>query len=220
MTKHQPVPAAILQSLLTYDPETGKITRKSNGMPVYHERTPGGPRMELSGRKYDSRRMAWALHTGEWPPHRRLKTRGDRYDLRASNFLVVPEGEQYCPTCDTVKPIQEFHQNPQRKSGHGTYCKPCSQRRHQQTKDKYDEKNLAKKYGLSVFAYRKLVREKGGKCWICGAEPNGKRLSVDHCHKTNGVRGLLCQHCNTGLGHFRDSPKLLLTAAKYLLDKL
>jgi hypothetical protein len=52
------------------------------------------------------------------------------------------------------------------------------------------------------------------ECVICGSEEN---LVVDHCHKTNIVRGMLCNHCNRGLGHFRDDPELLEFARIYLL---
>ena len=41
---------------------------------------------------------------------------------------------------------------------------------------------------------------------------------VDHCHKTNKIRGMLCNHCNRGLGHFRDDPELLEFARIYLLS--
>lgn len=51
-------------------------------------------------------------------------------------------------------------------------------------------------------------------CTICGDEGN---LVVDHDHKTNMVRGMLCNHCNRGLGHFKDDPNLLEYAKIYLL---
>jgi hypothetical protein len=41
-------------------------------------------------------------------------------------------------------------------------------------------------------------------------------LCLDHCHTSLGVRGLLCRHCNSGLGMFRDRPDLMLRAIAYL----
>ena len=40
---------------------------------------------------------------------------------------------------------------------------------------------------------------------------------IDHDHETGKERGLICGHCNTGLGFFRDNPKALRSAASYLL---
>lgn len=57
----------------------------------------------------------------------------------------------------------------------------------------------------------KLIKTEG--CTICGSK---EKLVVDHCHKGNFVRGMLCNHCNRGLGHFRDDPILLEFAKKYL----
>ena len=51
------------------------------------------------------------------------------------------------------------------------------------------------------------------QCVICGVEEG---LVVDHDHVTDKVRGMLCNHCNRGLGHFRDDPMLLEFAAQYL----
>lgn len=53
-------------------------------------------------------------------------------------------------------------------------------------------------------------------CSICGSE---ERLVVDHCHNSGEVRGMLCNHCNRGLGHFRDNPETMLNAIAYLRSK-
>lgn len=56
------------------------------------------------------------------------------------------------------------------------------------------------------------------KCDICGKEESGssrrKTLHLDHTgHK---ARGILCQSCNLGLGHFKDSVERLQKAIQYL----
>jgi hypothetical protein len=56
---------------------------------------------------------------------------------------------------------------------------------------------------------RKTVKD----CVIFGSK---EKLVVDHDHKNNKIRGMLCNHCNRGLGHFRDDPMLLEFAAQYL----
>jgi Autographiviridae endonuclease VII len=63
--------------------------------------------------------------------------------------------------------------------------------------------------------YQTLITHQEGKCAICGEFPN-KKLCHDHDHDTGLIRGLLCHNCNTGLGHFKDSEKLLLKAIEYL----
>ena len=62
-----------------------------------------------------------------------------------------------------------------------------------------------------------------GKCAICGKtlslDPKYRRVNfanLDHNHTSGQLRGILCGHCNRGLGLFADKPALLLKAAQYL----
>jgi recombination endonuclease VII len=79
-----------------------------------------------------------------------------------------------------------------------------------------------REYGLSPDAYAALVIESGGFCPICGrqSEPTGQRaLVVDHCHKAEEVRGLVCLRCNTLLGYLDEEvlgPAWLRSAEVYL----
>lgn len=74
--------------------------------------------------------------------------------------------------------------------------------------------NRLKKYGLTLSQWRKMLSKQGGVCAICG---DGKaNLVIDHCHTTGKVRGLLCSHCNTGLGCFKDRRSSLIYAVRYL----
>jgi len=74
---------------------------------------------------------------------------------------------------------------------------------------------LNNRYGMTLEEYEELNNKQGGKCAICG-NMTDIDLCVDHDHKTNKVRGLLCNKCNVGLANFRDNPELLLAASSYL----
>jgi len=60
----------------------------------------------------------------------------------------------------------------------------------------------------------KSLIETTKECTICGANSD---LVVDHNHRTNKIRGMLCNRCNQGLGQFKDDPMLLEMARIYLL---
>lgn len=74
-------------------------------------------------------------------------------------------------------------------------------------------------YGINPSAYKQILEKQEGKCAICGCyNLSAKKVfSIDHCHKTGKVRGLLCSNCNTALGLFKDKASNLLAAANYLL---
>ncbi len=68
--------------------------------------------------------------------------------------------------------------------------------------------------------YFKMLVEQKGCCAICKkgeTHPEQTFLSIDHCHKTGKVRGLLCSKCNAGIGFLQDSPINAFEAYKYLL---
>jgi hypothetical protein len=137
--------------------------------------------------------------------------------------------EKKCTKCGVSKPLFDFHKRPDTKDGRRTDCKACFSQRHKDTwksktkeeRDTINRKNRLKHYyGLSVEEYQQMVEKQNRKCYICGneADYNGKPLYVDHCHASGQVRKLLCQHCNSGLGMFRDNPELLIKAADYVKE--
>jgi len=78
-----------------------------------------------------------------------------------------------------------------------------------------------KRYGLTLEEFLSLANLQGGRCAICRRLPQEargdvRRLAVDHDHQTNAVRGLLCNHCNAGLGAFGDDILRLQAAIDYL----
>jgi hypothetical protein len=80
------------------------------------------------------------------------------------------------------------------------------------------QRELIKKYGLTLQDYDFLFKQQKGLCAIC-KRPSGA-LHIDHCHKNERVRGLLCNQCNLGLGSFKDSPEILTQAIIYLRSTL
>jgi hypothetical protein len=70
------------------------------------------------------------------------------------------------------------------------------------------------RYGLTLCQYEDMWNEQSGKCSICRVSLISPR--IDHCHKNNKVRGILCDRCNIVLGSVNDNPRLLRRLAKYL----
>jgi hypothetical protein len=139
-----------------------------------------------------------------------------------------------CKKCNENKDISLFRQtNYKRKDGGQnlkTVCRDCENQdrlynyRHKGGKEKQKlraQRNNLKKYGLTVDDYNNMLKKQQGNCAICSSSVSHRtntnyNLFVDHCHTTGKVRGLLCHHCNAGLGHMKDSKEFLERAIRYL----
>lgn len=85
-------------------------------------------------------------------------------------------------------------------------------------------KDVFQKYGITHEQFEAMKAEQRGLCACCGEVPRKLHkdsmkvvdLCVDHNHATKVVRALLCDHCNRGIGLFKDSAELLRRAAAYL----
>lgn len=81
------------------------------------------------------------------------------------------------------------------------------------------EQYLRTQFGITHAEYEMLLTAQGGVCAICGTTDPGRSspyFHIDHCHATNTIRGLLCNGCNLGLGHFKDDTDRLNAAIAYL----
>ncbi len=85
-------------------------------------------------------------------------------------------------------------------------------------------KEATRKKGINIDRYNQMLEEQDNKCAIC-KQPETRRvtksdeiarLCIDHCHTTLKIRGLLCFHCNVGLGKFFDDIDKLQSAITYL----
>ena len=146
--------------------------------------------------------------------------RRERNPIVAGSRLVT---EKRCPTCKETKPAGEFFRNKNTTDGLYGYCKPCWTA---YCKDHGSDPaqraaharafHLRRNYGLTVEEYDAMLEAQCGVC-VCGNVcATGKRLAVDHDHKTGEVRGLLCRRCNSILGYVDDDIALLVTLTEYL----
>lgn len=144
---------------------------------------------------------------------------------------VLPKVKR-CSACRRRKPLHRFHKH---KSGLHCYCKPCNclkmriwsaankdivsaYNRRRVIKDPlvHRRNKLRRKYNITVEQFAELNNLQNGRCAVCRRREKRRPLSVDHCHATGRVRGLLCSNCNTALGLLRDSTRVIALALQYL----
>jgi hypothetical protein len=157
-------------------------------------------------------------------------------------------GEKSCSICKQIKPIYEFGKRKAakwRNENFNSQCKACERIRKAEdmrrwrssnpervkeiernwrnnNPDRIRNMNLKKFYGIGLKQYDQMLISQNYECKICKCKhtPHTRetRLNVDHCHKNNKIRGLLCHQCNKGLGHFKDNIEFLNSAISYLRE--
>lgn len=145
--------------------------------------------------------------------NKQRKFNNDNYEINLSNRLIN------CRKCKENKYFFDFYNSEiKRKS---PICISCLRL----NGAKYRKKSALKtKYNITVEEYDSLLKKQNYLCAICfNPEVRVHRitqtvtdLSVDHCHKTGKVRGLLCRLCNIMLGNSMESKEILLNGIKYL----
>lgn len=141
--------------------------------------------------------------------------------------------QKICTKCGETKTLLDFHKDKSTKDGYTYQCKACvceRSRKHYRNNPEKGRENSRKrrerlptvnrqshlsKYGMTLSDYDTMLEQQKGKCAICEDYVQGN-LSVDHCHVTGEVRGLLCTRCNSMLGYARDNINNLLSGVKYL----
>jgi uncharacterized CHY-type Zn-finger protein len=143
-----------------------------------------------------------------------------------------------CPKCGIKKPLSTYSKNKNAKDGHVSECKACAKIRAAEYYSKNAQEIIKKtrgwaidnperrkeiarnshtkrKYGITLEQEIAIKMSQNNKCAICNDELK-KHAHIDHDHKTGKVRAILCLECNTGLGKFKENPKIFKSALKYL----
>jgi len=141
-----------------------------------------------------------------------------------------------CKKCGAEKPIEEFGKDSSKPDKRRIYCRECAagftrsayfknpsifkdrvnkwKKENPEADARYKRKSG---YGLTEKKFEEMIRDQDNCCACCGDE-FVKPPQVDHQHGSDPVivRGLLCSHCNLGIGHFKDSLIRLKKAIGYL----
>jgi hypothetical protein len=125
-----------------------------------------------------------------------------------------------CSACYTWKPLADFGACKTFPTGLASWCKDCARIRNKAHyhKDLQKSRARSRKVPRSPEEYNALVQSQGNRCAICLTDKPGGPGSwkSDHNHTTEQARGLLCQKCNIGIGHLKDSTEVLRAAIAYL----
>ena len=105
-----------------------------------------------------------------------------------------------------------------RRRSYPGHVKAAKQRHREKHIEKIRENDwLAKHKGkLTRDELKSLIALQDGKCGICRTACAVGNRTVDHCHKTGAVRGVLCKLCNAAVGHLNDDPRIMRAAVRYL----
>lgn len=138
-----------------------------------------------------------------------------RTESRVIDGTIV---QKKCSKCNEFKILTEFGLKITGHLGCRPWCKQCVRNyakenylRDRDYKLNYFLTKTLNKFNLTIENYKELI---SNGCLICGKFDG--ELHIDHCHKSNKFRGILCENCNHGLGLFKDNPDNLLKAAHYL----
>lgn len=94
-----------------------------------------------------------------------------------------PEGGRWCAGCQSFVPLH-YTRGMSR-------CRACA------SQAAYASHRRGT-YEISDAEYAQLLEWQGGRCYVCQREPGKRRLAIDHDHRTNAVRGLLCANDEWG----------------------
>lgn len=147
--------------------------------PTCVEETDGIP----CGRPKSKRSNKWC--SWHWLLHQPPSVRDSNALDRASKFKQDPASprpeDKQCRVCGWYVPAFYF--------GRGARCVGCEGKAAHENK-------ILNTYNLQRGDWDALNALQRGKCAICRKRQVVKRLSTDHDHPTDVVRGLLCQWCN------------------------
>lgn len=109
--------------------------------------------------------------------------------------MSEPCDTKRCPSCGSIKSLQEFNRNRHEKSGHQSHCRECARAYYQRNKIKILERDRRKYASQSEFYWRVRLRTVGSvllakpffhkytsdpKCFFCRIPLLPDQVHIDH----------------------------------------
>lgn len=125
-----------------------------------------------------------------------------RYGSPFGGPLPRPQpAEKKCCGCSQTKPASDYFYRGKNDPHLRSMCKMCLR---------------CGNRGITYDQFRAMWQDQAGRCGLCAYEIAESGCSIDHCHRTGRVRGLLCQSCNVWVGHVEGHRRYLAAALDYL----
>jgi hypothetical protein len=200
-----------LRSALRYEPESGRffwLSSPARSVPAGNEAARsvdarGYRYLTMDSTRVYAQRAAWMIVEGVVPEFKISFRDEDPSNCRWSN-LAMNRG---------IK--GHDHHTPEGRSAYGKAWRAANP-------DKAKERDLLKDFGITLAEYSAKHLAQNGVCAICEKAETETRsgklraLAVDHDHKTNEVRDLLCTACNKLIGLANEDRGVLIAAVRYL----
>jgi hypothetical protein len=163
----------------------------------------------------------------------REETKLKKKETFAAKRALITYTEKACKKCGEIKQLVQFPKKKDAADGHLHNCRTCDGERKSKytwSREQWWEWEIKRHYGITKDEYNSILESQHCSCAICqihlddyaGIHGNGKkveRFSVDHCHTTGKVRGLLCFRCNLAIGYAQDNPDIMEKAAQYIRER-
>jgi len=178
------------------------------------------------GNTKDKRAQVCTICRQQEPPDKRCLGCGEVFPIET--YRLRPDGHggykrrSRCPECEKKEQNVRHARNPE-------HYKALKQRTRQKEKERrqndpaFDHQYKVKqwkrfwvKQGYDADMLLAYMEEQGWRCEICNTPLDFSSKAIDHDHSTGKFRGMLCSHCNMGLGLFKDNITFLQQAIAYL----
>lgn len=134
---------------------------------------------------------------------------------------IEARGTMACRKCGREQPLDQFR--PTKLPRRRRVCRDCRLKRAAElTRLKQADRRAAyqryrcKQFGITPEDYDRMLEEQQGLCAICRRPLGRKGQTIDHCHRTGRVRGIVHSQCNLVIGNAREDIEVLRGAIAYL----